>query len=335
MHLSLRAVLRRLTHAAPALAIAAGLAASGTAAFAQAAYPNKPIKWIVGYPPGGGSDYLARAVAAQMSEQLKQPIVIENKPGAAGMIGADAAAKAEPDGYTMFTADNGILVYNPVLYKKVSYNPERDFAPLGLIARVPLIVVAAPNANMKTAADFADTLKRNPGRLSYASPGNGSPHHLAMELLKNQAGLFVVHVPYRGAAPAMQDVMGGQVPLMVVDSSSGITSIKGGKLVPLMVFSARRMAQLPDVPTAMELGYKGVEAYAWQGLVVPAATPQPVRERLSREMQAAVANPAVRKKLAEAGWEPIQSDAQLMAAYAMAETRKWHKLIKDRGITAE
>ncbi|MBA2672394.1 tripartite tricarboxylate transporter substrate binding protein [Ramlibacter sp.] len=330
MHRSMRAVLRCLTHAAVIAASAAG----GTA-FAQAAYPSKPIKWIVGYPPGGGTDYLARTVATQMAEQLKQPIVIDNKPGAAGMIGADAAAKAEPDGYTVFTADNGILVYNPALYKKISYNPERDFAPLGLIARVPLIVVAAPSANIKTAADFADNLKRNPGRLSYASPGNGSPHHLAMELLKNQAGLFVVHVPYRGAAPAMQDVMGGQVPLMVVDASSAMTHIKSGKLVPLLHFSAKRMAQLPDVPTAMELGYKGVEAYAWQGLVVPAATPQPVRERLSREMQAAVANPAVRKKLADAGWDPIQSDGQLMSVYTMAETRKWHKLIKDRGITVE
>ena len=327
---SSRAVARRLT-----LAVLAAVAMGTGGAFAQAAYPAKPIRWIVGYPPGGGTDYLARTVAAQMSEQLKQPIVIENKPGAAGMIGADAAAKAEPDGYTLFTADNGILVYNPALYKKIAYNPERDFAQLGLIARVSLVVVAAPTANIRTPADLADTLKRNPGRLSYASPGNGSPHHLAMELLKTPAGLFVVPGPSRGAAPAMQDVMGGQVPLMVVDVSSAISHIKSGKLVPLLTFSARRTPQLPDVPTAMELGYKDVEAYAWQGLVVPAATPQPVRERLSREMQAAVANPAVRRKLADAGWEPIQSDAQLMAAYAMAETRKWHKLIKDRGITAE
>ena len=302
---------------------------------AHADYPDKPIKWLVGYPAGGGSDFLARTVAAQLSEQLKQPVVIDNKPGAAGMIGADAAAKSPADGYTVFTADNGILIYNPVLYKKVSYNPDRDFAPLGVLARVPLVLVAAPNASFTNLSGAIAAIKANPSKYSYASPGSGSPHHLAMELFKSNSGLFALHIPSRGAAPAMQDVMAGQVPMMVVDTSTAMAHIKSGKLIALASFSAKRLPQLPEVPTAIEAGYKGVEAYAWQGLVVPAATPSAVRERLAKEVQLAMANQTVRKKLADAGWEANPGDAQLMSSYMTAEKTKWHKLIKERGITAE
>ena len=315
----------------------AGMAAATGARSAVPAqhFPNKPVKWIVGYPAGGGSDYLARAIAAQMSGQMGQQVIIENRAGAGAIIGAEAAAHSPGDGYTLFTADNGVLVYNPALYKKLPYDPTRDFAPIGLMARAPLLIVAAPNAQIKTAAELLDALKKNPGKLSYASPGNGSPHHLAMELFKNQAGLFVVHVPYRGAAPALQDVMGGQVPLMVVDTSSGMSAIKAGKLVPLAMFSGKRIAQLPDVPTVIELGYKDVEAYAWQGMVVPSSTPKEIQQKLSLEMQAALNNPAVRKKLNEAAWEPVPSDGTMMSIYTLAETRKWHKLIRDRGISVE
>lgn len=320
--------LRRLGAAAVLVALAAGAAAQGS-------YPDKAVKWLVGYPAGGGSDFLARTVGAQMAEQLKQPVIVDNKPGAAGMIGADIAAKSAADGYTLFTADNGILIYNPVLYKRVPYSVERDFAPLGLVARVSLVLVATAGAGPSSGAELISALKASPGKYSYASPGNGSPHHLAMELFKSHAGVFATHIPYRGAAPAMQDVMGGQVPLMVVDTSTAMPHIRSGKLVALMGFSARRLAQLPDVPTARELGLKDVEAYAWQGLVVPAATPAPVRERLSRELQVAMAAPAVRKKLTEAGWEPNPSDPQLMSVYMMAEKTRWQKLIRERGITAE
>jgi tripartite-type tricarboxylate transporter receptor subunit TctC len=315
---------------------AAGLLALG-ASYAQAdpGYPDKPVKWLVGYPAGGGSDFLARTVGNQLAEQLRQPVVIDNRPGAAGMIGAEAAARSPADGYTVFTADNGILIYNPVLYKKVSYSPERDYAPLGLLARVPLVLVAHPDAGLKDMAGAIAALKANPAKYSYASPGAGSPHHLAMELLKNGAGVFVTHIPYRGAAPAMQDVMGGQVPLMVVDTSTAMPHIKSGKLKPLATFSAKRLPQLPGVPTARESGFKDVEAYAWQGVVVPQATPLAVRERLSKELQLAMANPAVRSKLTEAGWEPNPSDPQLMAAYMAIEKLKWHKLIKDQGIRVE
>jgi tripartite-type tricarboxylate transporter receptor subunit TctC len=312
------------------------LALVATAAHAQSPnYPNKPVKWVVGYPAGGGTDFLARSIAAQMSIQMGQAIVIDNRPGAGAIIGADITAKSPADGYTVFTADNGVLVYNPALYKKLPYDPLKDFAPIGLMARAPLLIVAAPSAGIKDAKELLDYLKKNPGKLSYATPGNGSPHHLAMELFKSRSGLSVVHVPYRGAAPAVQDVMGGQVPLMMIDTSSGMPHIKAGKLLPLAILSAARIPQLPDVPTLAELGYKDVEAYAWQGLVVPAHTPKDVQLKLNADMQAALNNPAVRKKLFDAAWEPVPSDAAAMAAYTAAETRVWHKLIKDQGISLE
>ncbi|HSV52722.1 MAG TPA: tripartite tricarboxylate transporter substrate binding protein [Burkholderiaceae bacterium] len=312
------------------------LALLATAASAQAQpYPNKPVKWVVGYPAGGGTDFLARTIAAQLTSQVGQQVVIDNRPGAGAIIGADITAKSPGDGYTVFTADNGVLVYNPALYKKLPYDPARDFAPIGLMARAPLLLVAAPNAGIKDAKELLAAAKASPGKLSYGSPGNGSPHHLAMELLKSRTGLFIVHVPYRGAAPALQDVMGGQIPLMMVDTSSGMSAIKSGKLLPLMILSGKRIAQLPDVPTMAELGFKDVEAYAWQGLVVPASTPKDVQARLTREMQAALGNAEVKKKLFEAAWDPVPSDANAMAAYTASETKVWHKLIKERGITME
>lgn len=316
------------------LALTLAACAAGTA-IADTPYPDRPVKWLVGYPAGGGSDFLARTIGTQLAEQLKQPVIIDNKPGAAGMIGAEAAAKSAADGYTLFTADNGILIYNPVLYRKISYDPVRDFAPLGLLARVPLVLVAAPNAGIRNLAGAIAAMKANPSKFSYASPGIGSPHHLAMEMFKQQANVFVLHIPYRGAAPAMQDVMGGQLPLMVVDTSTAMTHIKSGKLIPLATFSAKRLPQLPEVPTTVEAGLKDTEAYAWQGAVVPAATPAPTRERLSRELMSALGHPGVKRALVEAGWELIPSDPSLMMGYMAAEKKRWQKLIADRGIRAE
>jgi tripartite-type tricarboxylate transporter receptor subunit TctC len=319
-----------LKRAAPILAMA-----WAATAFGQATYPDKPIRWVVGYPAGGGSDFLARAVGAQLSEQLHEPVIIDNRAGAAGMIAADVVAHAPADGYTIFSADNGILIYNPVLYKKVNYSPDKDFAALGLMARVPLVLAAAPSAGLTSISSAIAAMKAQPGRWNYASPGTGSPHHLAMELFKQSAGVFATHIPYRGAAPAMQDVMGGQVALMVVDTSTALQHLKTGRLVPLVAFSGKRLAQLPDVPTAKELGYQDAEAYAWQGLMMPASTPPAIRDRIMKEMQAAVAQPAVRKKLLENGWEPNPSDGQLMSAYMATESSKWHALIRARGITAQ
>lgn len=331
-------MLTSLTRRALTLALTSALMASGLLAtspsFAQS-WPTKPLRWIVGYPAGGGTDFLARTIAAQVSTQLGQPVVVDNRPGAVAIIGSEITAKAPGDGYTVFTADNGVLVYNPALYKKLPYDAAKDFAMIGLMARAPLMLVAAPSADIKDGKTLLDLLKKNPGKYTYATPGNGSPHHLAMELLKSRAGLFVVHAPYRGAAPALQDVMGGQVPLMMVDTPSGINAVKSGKLVPLIMLSDKRIPQLPDVPTAIELGLDGLEAYAWQGLVVPVSTPKDLQTRLTKEMQTALSDPAVRKKLSDAAWEPIPSDAATMSAYTASETKIWHALIKDRGITLE
>jgi tripartite-type tricarboxylate transporter receptor subunit TctC len=323
-------MIRRL--ALHALALAAALFA--TAAPAQD-FPNRPVKWLVGFPAGGGTDFLARTVGHQLSQQLGQPVIIENKPGAAGAIAAEAAAKSAPDGHTLLTADNAVLIFNPVLYKKLGYDPVKDFSPLGLMARFPLILAVHPGSGITSVQQLVAEVKKSPGRFSYASPGVGTPHHMAMELIKQRLDLFVVHVPYRGAAPAVQDVAGGQVPMMIVESAGGLPMIKAGKLRPLAVVSARRMAVLPDVPTFAELGYKGLEVYAWQGVVVPTGTPKPIADRLSAELQKAVSSPEVRRKLVEFGMEVNPSDSALMGAYMSMETALWHPLVKQRGIRAE
>jgi tripartite-type tricarboxylate transporter receptor subunit TctC len=298
-------------------------------------FPNKPLRWLVGFPAGGGTDFLARTVGQQLSQQLGQPVLIDNKPGAASSIAAEAAAKSPADGYTLLTADNAVLIYNPVIYKKVPYDPVKDFAPLGLMARFPLILAVHPGSGITTVQQWIEAMKKEPGKFSYASPGIGTPHHMAMELIKQRLGLFIVHVPYRGAAPAVQDVAGGQVPMMIVESGGGLPMIKAGRLRPLAVVSARRMPTLPEVPTFAELGYKDLEVYAWQGVVVPKGTPKPIADKLSAELQKAVAAPEVRRKLMELGLEVNPSDADLMAAYIATETALWHPIVKQRGIRAD
>ncbi len=302
--------------------------------FAQA-YPSKPVRWIVPYPPGGGSDFLARTVGAQMEKQLRQPLVIENRPGAATMIGAEAVARGPADGYTLLSGDNGTFVFNTALYKKVPYDPTKDFAPVGLMARFPLIVVANPSTGFKTMRDLVDAAKKEPGKLSYASVGAGSPHHLAMELIKDRTGAFIVHIPYRGAAPAVQDVLGNQLPVMVIDTAVGLQHIRAGKLVPLGVLSRQRLAALPNVPTLEEQGIRDTEVYAWQGMAVPAATPREVTAKLTTELNRAITTPEVTRKLQEFGLEPISGTADQMAAYIKSETARWHALIKQRNLTLD
>jgi tripartite-type tricarboxylate transporter receptor subunit TctC len=317
------------------LATAAAVTLSpSTTVFAQS-YPAKPVRWIVPYPAGGGSDFLARTVSAQMEKQLGQPLVIENRPGAATMIGAEAVARGTADGYTVLSGDNGTFVFNSALYKKVPYDPAKDFAPVGLMARFPLIVVANPSTGFKTMRDLVDAAKKDPGKLSYASVGAGSPHHLAMELIKDRTGAFIVHIPYRGAAPAVQDVLSNQLPVMVIDTAVGLPHIRSGKLVPLGVLSRQRLAALPNVPTLDEQGIRDTEVYAWQGMAVPAATPREVTAKLSSELNRAITTPEVTHKLQEFGLEPISGTADQMAAYIRSETARWHALIKQRNLTLD
>ena len=318
------------------LGLAAALVAFATAIFAphaQAqAFPAKPVRWVVGYPAGGGTDFLARTAGAQLSQQLGQPVLVDNRPGAGAIIASENVARSPGDGYTVFSADNGVLVYNPALYKKLPYDAEKDFATVGMMGRSTLVITAAPNAGLTDAKALIAALKASPGKYSIATPGTGSPHHLALELFQREAGVSMLHVPYKGGAPALQDLMGGQVPLMMLDLPSGVSAVKAGKVVPLMTMGAERIPQLPNVPTAKELGYAGVEAYTWQGLVVPAATPKDVQARLGADLQKTMADAGVRQKLYDAGWEARPADGAEMTRFVDAERKKWHALIKARDI---
>ena len=315
--------------AASALALWTGAAAAADA------YPSKPVRWIVPYAVGGGSDFLARTIGAQLSEIVKQPVVVDNKPGGNSAIGAVETARAAPDGYTVLSADNGTLVFNPALYKNLSYNPTRDLAPVTLMGKFPMILIVGPNTEFKDAKDFIAKVKSQPGKYSYASAGAGSPHHLAMELLKERTGMRMLHIAYRGAAPALVDVAGGQLPAMMTDLAAGNAFIKGHKVRPLAVANPTRLPQLPDVPTFAELGIQGVEASAQVGMVAPANTPPEVIATLQKQVTAAIKTPAVNKKLVEFGIEPVGSTPQEYAALVKSESELWQKLIRDLKITLD
>jgi tripartite-type tricarboxylate transporter receptor subunit TctC len=310
-----------------------GLLALATAAAAQA-WPNRTIRWIVPYNAGGGADALARVIAPALSRELGQNIVIDNKPGAAGAIGASDLARSAPDGYTIFSGDNGTLVYNPVLFKRLSYDP-KDFAPVSLMGRLPTILVAGPASQAKDLKDLVRIVKAQPGKLSYASAGTGSPHAMAMELFKKEAGLDMIHVPYRGGALSLQDVAAGQVPITMTDYAGGGGMIRAGKVRPLAVANTTRLPQLPDVPTFGELGYPGVVADAFGGLVVPAKTPPEIVARLHAAVQAAVNDPVVKARLVEIGYEPVGNTPQQFAAMLQQENARWGKLIRELNITLD
>jgi tripartite-type tricarboxylate transporter receptor subunit TctC len=312
-----------------------GITLAGTAAMAAEPFPVKPVKWVVPYSAGGGSDALARTVAAQMTTQTGQQFIIDNRPGGAAVIGASVVAKAPADGYTVLSADNGPLVFNTALFKELSYDPKKDFVPIGLMVRFPLLIVVNPSSGYATAKQLIEDMRKNPGKLSYATAGVGSPHHVAMEMLKMHAKFDATHISYKGAAPAIQDVVGGQLPLMVVDTAAGMPMIKAGKLKVLATFSKSRISLLPEVPTLMELGYTDIEAVAWQGLVAPAATPKEIVAKLSLELQKAINTPAVRARLTELGLEPTPSDSATMTRLLNQESAYWPKLIKDRHITLD
>ena len=314
--------------------LALPLALGASAASAQA-YPSKPIRWLVPYPAGGGSDFLARTIGQQLSTQIGQSVVVENKPGGNTAIAASDVARAPADGYTVLSADNGTMTFNTALYSKLSYHPDRDLTPITLMGRFPMILVAGPSADAKSAKDFLAKAKAAPGKISYGSAGAGSPHHLAMEMLKSRTGVHMVHIPYRGAAPALADLAGGQIPVMMVDMAAGAAFIKSGKIRPLAVANDKRLPQLPDVPTFAELGMKGVEAAALVGLVAPAALPADVKATLQKQVAAAIEQPAVKQKLIEFGVEPVGSSSQAYADLLKAENTRWHKLIKDLKITLD
>ena len=299
---------------------------------AHAQTDTRPIEWVVGYAAGGGSDAVARATAETLSKILGQPIVINNKPGAATNIAAEYAARARADGHVMLTADFATLAANPFLFSRLPYDAEKDFAPVGMLARFPLVLVVGPKVPARTWAEFVTWAKAQPGGVHYASAGTGSPHHLATELLRERTGLTLTHVPYKGAAPALQDILGGNVAFMLVDTASGNPFVKSGKLHALGVASAQRVPSLPDVPTLIEQGVTGYEAYAWQGLAVPAATPPQTLARLSQGLTEALQSDAVKARFEALGVDGLSGTPDDMARYVKAERERWGKLIRDNNI---
>lgn len=320
----------RLAACLMALPLLAGVSAS----HAQS-YPAKTIRWLVPYPAGGGSDFLARTIGQQLSAQIGQTVLVDNKPGGNTAIAASETARSAPDGYTILSADNGTMVFNSALYSKLSYNPEKDLTPVTLMGRFPMILVVGPDSDAKDAKDFIAKAKAHPGKVSFGSAGAGSPHHLAMELLKVTAGLHMVHIPYRGAAPALGDLAGGQIQAMMVDMAAGAGFIKSGKIRPIAVANATRLAQLPDVPTFAELGYKNVEAAALVGIVAPAGTAPNIVNALQKQVAAAINQPAVKQRLIDFGVEPVGNTPQQYADLLRSENVRWHKVIKEQKISLD
>lgn len=309
----------------------AALAALPLAAPAQ----DKPIEWVVGYAAGGGSDVVARTVAEQMAKSLGRTILVNNKPGAATNIAADYVAKSKDLGNILFTADFATLAANPALFSKLSYDAERDFKPVGMLARFPLLLVAGPAVPAKDWKEFVAWAKTQPQGVTYASPGAGSPHHLAAELLREQSGLSLVHVPYRGAAPAVQDIMGGQVAVGIIDSAAVQQHLSSGRLRALGVATLTRVKAFPDVPTLAEQGLKDFEAYAWQGVVVPAATPPDGVAKFSQALQAALTNTATKARLEALGVEPMPGTAQQMERFVRVERERWGRVIRTNNIKVD
>lgn len=299
---------------------------------AASAATGKPVEWVVGYAAGGGSDAVARLLAESMGKSLGTTLIVNNKPGAGTNIAADYAARAKADGQVIFTADFATLAANPSLYSKLTYNAEKDFAPVGLMVRFPLVLVVAPNVPVNNFKEFLAWAKATPGGVNYASPSAGSPHHLATELLREKTGLQFTHVPYRGAAPAVQDLMGGQVPFMLVDTASAAQAIATGKLKAVGVASAARVKGFENIPTLAEQGLPGFEAYAWQGLVVPAGTAPDTVTALNKALVAALESTPVKARLQALGVEPTPGTPQQMAAYAKSERERWGRVIRSANI---
>ena len=298
-------------------------------------FPAHAIEWVVPYAAGGGTDVVARTLGQPFSAALGQPVVIVNKPGAATNIGADYLARSKPDGYVVMTADTGTLAANAFLYQKLPFNPETDLVSVGLTVRFPMILVTRPDFPANSLQEFIAWARQQPNPVSYGSPGSGSPHHLATELFAELAAVSLSHIPYKGAAPAVQDVMGGQVPFMFVDSAAGYPFITAGKLKAIGVASPERLKSFPAVPTLSEQGLKGFEAYAWQGLVVSKNTPAEVIAILNKALQVALNDPQAQARLSAMGLEITPGSPAQMTDFVVRERKKWGAVIQASGIKVD
>ena len=320
-----------LAHQALAAISFACLAVAALPVHAQGAWPDKPIKLVVPYPPGGNADNTARLLATQLSSRLGQQVVVDNRPGGSGTIGAAAVAKAAPDGYTLLL-DATAFTVNPSLFAKLPYDAAKDFTPISLVLQVPLLMVVPASSPLQSIADVAQAAHAQPGRVTYASAGNGGAQHLAGELYKQGAKVSMTHIPYRGGAPALTDLIGGQVDVMFSATTASGPFVKSGKLRALAITSARRSEGWEQVPTVAESGVPGFQVNEWNGLFAPAGTPQPVLQRLETETRAIVASPEMKKRFAELGVQGVGSSAQEFAAFVNAETAQWARVIRTSGI---
>jgi tripartite-type tricarboxylate transporter receptor subunit TctC len=298
-------------------------------------YPARPVTLITAFTPGGPSDLLARIVGQKLSEILHQPFVVDGRPGGGGNIAAELVAHATPDGYTLLLGNNSILATNMSLYKKLGYDARRDFVPISLIGSQANILVVGPSVHANSMAELIALAKANPGKLNYASTGYGAAAHLSAELFKKDAGVDIVMVPYKGSAPALQDLMAGQVDMVFATAASVIGQIRGGTVRPLAVTTAKRTSLLPEVATVAELGIPGFEATTWHGLVAPAATPKDIVETLNRATIEALKDPGVRKSLTDLGVDISSSSSDEFAAYIKSEIPKWAAVIEASGAQVE
>jgi tripartite-type tricarboxylate transporter receptor subunit TctC len=306
------------------------LALVAGAAFAQP-YPSKPIHFVVPYPAGGPLDAVARLLGQKVSESVKQPVVVENKAGAGGNIGADYVAKAAPDGYTILMGAVATHAINPTLYASIPYDPVRDFIPVTQVASTPNVLVVNPSIPASSVKEFIAYAKANPGKLNFGSGSTGSAGHLAGELFKSMAGVQMTHIPYKGAAPAMQDLIAGQVQLMFDNLASSLAQVRAGKVKALAVTTAKRSSLAPDLPTIAESGLPGFDINTWFGIFAPANTPREIVDRLHDEFARALAAPDVREKMLNLGAEPVSSTPEQFAAYIRSEAEKYARVIKASG----
>jgi len=314
--------------------LAVGLCGTLGQAHAQTApaWPAQPVKWVVPYAPGGTTDVIARQLAVQMGKDLSQPVIVDNRPGAASIIGATMIARAPADGYTVGTADSGTLAFNPAMYARLTYDAGKDFTFIGGLGRMPLVLAVSPAFPAKNIQEFLTLARKQPGEISSASSGPGSPLHVALELFKQRTGTNILHVAYKGSAPALQDLMAGQVQSMFVDLPPSLSAIRAGKVRVLAVATPQRLSILPDVPTMAEAGVPGFEAYAWQGFVGPAHLSTAVTERMSKSLSTALRHPETRAKLEEIGIQPMEMTPQQFSSFVQSEQKLWSGVIKAANI---
>ena len=307
---------------------------AGTA-YAQDAWPSKPVRWIVPYAAGGFADIRARKLAVDLSKAIGQTLVIENRAGAGGVLGTDLLAKSAPDGYTIGMGNLAALSVNPSLVKKLPYDVARDIAAVVLVERSPLFLTAGPGLKASSVAELIAEARANPGRIGFGSSGIGGAHHLSGEMLRQRTGIDIVHIPYKGGAPAASDLMAGHLPMMFEMGYAALPSIKAGKIRALAVTSSQRHVLLPDVPTMAEAGLAGFEVYNWQGVAVPAGTPRAIIERLNRELNAILARPEQRDAIVETGSQAAGGTPEAFRDFIRSETAKWALVVRDAKMQPE